>query len=322
MDDKSIIQSRLLTQARYNFNIHEKRIIYKLMEAAQSELEGRQLSGKITIEKTLFGDRVITLGLSELVPDGLEATRSEIKKAFRKLLEKVIEINHPDGGWEMHHYIHSAKHNPKSMKYEIKITGDIWQAYLDYTRGYSVYFLDTAMSFGSTYAMRLYELLANNVKPITYTIDYLRDIFVVKNKYKETKDFIKRVIEKPLEEITEKSEIKVSYEYVKTGNKITALTFYVFKKEQHPIEEFKAVKYRQNKGALGLINPNVIDCLKGWFEFTDREILANAELIYKAQYKYSFEALIDQLSKCKGYTPKARNKKAYVINSIKRYLQD
>ena len=321
-EDKSIIQSRLLTQARYSFTVHEKRIIYKLMEVAQAELEGRKLDGKIEIQKNLFNDRIITLGLSELVPDGLEATRSEIKKAFRKLLEKVIEINHPDGGWEMHHYIHSAKHNPKLMKYEIKITADIWEAYLDFTRGYSVYFLNTAMSFSSTYTMRLYEMLANNVKPITYTIEYLRDIFMVQKKYNNTKDFIKWVIASPINEINEKSEIKVGYDFVKTGRKITAVTFYVFNKEQSPIEEFKAVRYRQNKGALGLINIHVIDCLKGWFEFNDREILANAELIYKAQNKYSYDALIDQLSKCKTYTPKARNKKAYVINSIKRYLAD
>ena len=145
---------------------------------------------------------------------------------------------------------------------------------------------------------------------------------MVKKKYNNTKDFIKWVIASPINEINEKSEIKVGYDFVKTGRKITAVTFYVFNKEQSPIEEFKAVRYRQNKGALGLINIHVIDCLKGWFEFNDREILANAELIYKAQNKYSYDALIDQLSKCKTYTPKARNKKAYVINSIKRYLAD
>jgi plasmid replication initiation protein len=322
--DKSIIQSRLLTQARYNFDVHEKRIVYKLMEIAQAELKGQKLNDKIYIEKSLYNDRRIYLALSELVPDGMEGTKTAIKKAFKKLLEKVIEINYPNGSWAMYHYVHTAKYNEKYGKYEIGITADIWQAFMDFTKGYSVYFLNTAMSFSSVYAMRLYELLANNTKPISYELDWLRDRFLMgEKKYKETKDFIKWVIDGPLQEINEKSEIYVSYSVIKTGKKITGVTFFVTPKEpKSPIKEIVSVSYKNNRSARVLININVIDCLKGWFYFTEREILANAALIYEAQKKCGIDALVDKLSKTKAYSQTARKPQAYLINTLKTYLQE
>ena len=321
--DKSIIQSRLLTQARYNFDVHEKRIVYKLMEIAQAELKGHKLEGKIVIEKTLFEDRKVYLPLTEFVPEGMEATKTAIKKAFTKLLNKVIEVNYPNGDWAMYHYIDRAKYDEKHGKYEVKIDAEIWQAFLDFSKGYNVYFLNTAMSFSSVYAMRLYELIANNAQPISYELNWLRDRFLIGEKYKDTYDFIKRVIDSPLQEINEKSEINASYSIIKTGKKITGVTFFVTPKEpKSPIEEIVSVSYKNNRSARGLINVNIIDCLKGWFYFTDKEILANAALIYEAQKKFGIEALVDKLSKTKAYSQTARKPQAYLINTLKKYLQE
>ena len=38
--NKDLIQSYIMTTAKYDFNVYEKRIIYRLVEMAQKELQG------------------------------------------------------------------------------------------------------------------------------------------------------------------------------------------------------------------------------------------------------------------------------------------
>ncbi|MCY6341482.1 replication initiation protein, partial [Bacteroides fragilis] len=38
--NKDLIQSYIMTTAKYDFNVYEKRIIYRLVEMAQGELQG------------------------------------------------------------------------------------------------------------------------------------------------------------------------------------------------------------------------------------------------------------------------------------------
>ena len=38
--NKDLIQSYIMTTAKYDFNVYEKRIIYRLVEMAQGEVQG------------------------------------------------------------------------------------------------------------------------------------------------------------------------------------------------------------------------------------------------------------------------------------------
>ena len=41
--NKDVIQSYLMTVSKYNFSVYEKRIVYRLVEAMQCEIEGKKL---------------------------------------------------------------------------------------------------------------------------------------------------------------------------------------------------------------------------------------------------------------------------------------
>jgi len=43
-DNKDVIQSYILTTAKYDFSVYEKRILYRLVELNQHLLEGRKLN--------------------------------------------------------------------------------------------------------------------------------------------------------------------------------------------------------------------------------------------------------------------------------------
>lgn len=57
VDNKELIQSYVVTTAKYDFSIYEKRILYRIIELIQGQIEGKKLTGKI--EPRLFGDYLI-----------------------------------------------------------------------------------------------------------------------------------------------------------------------------------------------------------------------------------------------------------------------
>jgi len=55
INNKEAVQSYILTTAKYDYSVYEKRILYKLVVSCQYLLKGKKLEGKITIDNTLFG---------------------------------------------------------------------------------------------------------------------------------------------------------------------------------------------------------------------------------------------------------------------------
>lgn len=54
--NKDIIQSYIMTSAKYDYSVDEKRILFRLIETWQHLLEGQKLNQKIVMNKTLFGN--------------------------------------------------------------------------------------------------------------------------------------------------------------------------------------------------------------------------------------------------------------------------
>lgn len=73
--------------------------------------------------------------------------------------------------------------SPKLDKYnsfiEFRLDKKIYEAFLNFSKGYRKYELTTAMQFESVYAMRFYELLSGQKKPLTYSIDTLKEMFSI-----------------------------------------------------------------------------------------------------------------------------------------------
>ncbi len=84
---------------------------------------------------------------------------------------------------------------------------EIYEALQNFSEGFRKFELKTAMEFDTIYAMRFYELLSGKTDPITYSIDNLKIMFQLENKYKLTTDFIRRVIEPAQKGLAEKDSV-------------------------------------------------------------------------------------------------------------------
>lgn len=94
--------------------------------------------------------------------------------------------------------------------------------------GYTTIAVDEAVKFSSFHTIRLYELMMQfqRTGERYITIESLRNTFQIEKKqYARWVDFSRRVIEPGVKEIEEKTNWVVIWEPVKTGRKITSLSF-------------------------------------------------------------------------------------------------
>ena len=212
---------------------------------------------------TLGEQRLVLLLASQIGKDDKDFNFYEIKisdfaemfdlKTDKSLYEKVEKIADDLLGKKLY-----LKNDSKNFE------GTVWLSYVKYIRGsgtikvrfddclkpyllqlkhsingFTQYKLHTVMSFKSAYSIRLYELLKMEVWKSeklkstqfekSFSLDeYRRILGVDKNAYPIFADFRKRVIDTTVLEISEQTELNISEtKYIKTGRKITGITFIV-----------------------------------------------------------------------------------------------
>lgn len=95
--------------------------------------------------------------------------------------------------------------------------------------------LEQVAPMKSVYSVRLYELLNQwkQAKKVSFDLNTFRgQLGVEDTEYKAMSDFKKRVLDLAVNEINEKSDLKVSYEQVKKGVAIAGFKFKVLTKDK------------------------------------------------------------------------------------------
>lgn len=315
--NKDVIQSYLLTSARYDFDVYEKRILYRLVELCQPQIQGQKLNDRFSINPDLWGNRDIRVPISYLLKDEKDNNHSRIKKALERLNEKKFEYEN-DKKWKLIRLIEMPEIDKYSEFVGFKIHPEIYQAVLDFSKGFRKYELTTAMSFESTYAMRFYELFSEKKSPITYSIEHLKIMFKVEDKYKLTANFLNRVVKPAKKELDKSSPYSFEYKPIKEGRKITSIRFYpVYIPKNRDVQ----VEERQLKKQISpawTLDKMVINYLKENYYFDSKEINNNLDLLKNGDKHLDLMLFLsDMRSKC---TDKA-NPKGYLINSLKKEVE-
>ena len=223
--NKDIIQSYLLTTARYDFNVYEKRILVKLVEMCQENINGQELDKNFKINPTLFGDYIVTMPVSAFLLNEEDKNHIRIKDSLRRLRNKTIEYE-DDKLWKLIGIIEKPKFDKRGFV-TFELQPEIHQAILNFAKGWRKFELNVTLTFNSVYAMRFYELFSGQTTPLTYSIEDLKIMFKIEHLYKDNpSNFVQRVIAPAKKELDEKSPYSFTYKYVKTVQKITAITFY------------------------------------------------------------------------------------------------
>lgn len=71
------------------------------------------------------------------------------------------------------------------------------------------------MSFKSQFSMRFYELLSNQKTPLIYSIEQLKEMFCVADKYERINDFIRYVVDAAKKSLMKSAHIPLSTHHSK-----------------------------------------------------------------------------------------------------------
>ena len=314
---KGVIQSYLITSARYDFSVYEKRILYRIVELIQAELKGKPLGQKIRIQPNLYDDKNIVMPISHFFIEGDKNRHGRIREALFKLRERGIERKNPDGSIVGYSIVMKYKVPPRHEgEVNFTIARELYEDLLDFAKGYSQYELQVAFSFRSQYTMRLYELTCKQKEDIVYSIDRLREMFCLEHRYKLTKDFIKKVIDPAQRELEKSgSAYYFTYEKLKTGRAIDRIRFVThYRSEQ--ISSPPLLKIVEEGGLR-----NLIDFLNARLGTTDKNwvshksiLLANLEVPKEGRPQNELDKILEGAQY-------ADNPVGYVINALKRRVE-
>jgi plasmid replication initiation protein len=320
INNKDVIQSYLLTTARYDFNVYEKRILFRLVECCQNQIEGQKLNKDFTMNPLLFGGMVFTMPIKGFLNGEEDKNHARVKEALTLLNNKRFEYE-DDKIWKPIRLIEKPVLNKTAEYVTFEVHQEIFEAILDFSKGFRKFELKTAMEFESVYAMRFYELFSKQKSPIEYTIDNLKLMFQVQDKYNQPADFIKRVVIAAQKELDKKSPYSFKFEPKKKGKKMHSILFipvFIAKNRDEGVETKEVIKKLNLKGVSPVLTPLVTDYLKQNFTFTDAEIKNNLQTFLEADERFD---LVLELSKLREPAMKKAKPKGWTIGALKKMIQ-
>ena len=168
-----------------------------------------------------------------------------VKSATKQLLKRTLEIQYSNGDWFGTHWLQSAYYRHSEAVIEYEIDKHLKDDFLNLYKAYLATPAKLLMKFDNRYTPRLYNLLKKmiKVKEFDYEIEYFCDRFMLPDSYKQKHaHFEKKFMNVCVEEINDKSDVYVKYNYIKEGRAYTKIHFVVTKKEEEYIEEPIEVK--------------------------------------------------------------------------------
>ena len=223
-----LAQDNVLTQSKQNFKVIEKRCLYKIIHEVRKQYIDTNRG-----QKDLFGDMMIDIEPGELAQLGDEI--KDVFNALRNLRNRDVIIQNDEvdvaTGW-----ILEAKYYKKKNLYSVKVSGEILPYLVELASNFTAYDLTVAISLKSTYSQRFYEFCSQyknrENKTFFYTVEKLREMLMLEDKYPITYDFQKRVIEvakKELKEAYDNAQCDLWFEYaVKDTDKRKILSYFFF----------------------------------------------------------------------------------------------
>ena len=315
-ENREVIQSYIITAAKYDFSVDEKRVLSHLVEMMQPLIEGKELVGKV--EQDLWGTYHFELPTEYFFEEG--ANRQRIKQAIKSLNDKSFEYEDEDG-WGICRLI-EMPFLDKRGKVEFYLGKKLVDVFLNFNKGYSKYQLDISLSFKSVYSMRLYELISNQNRKLTFRISKLKQMWNITEKaYERNYNFIQRIIEVAKKELDEKSNWSFTYQPIKKGRSFELIEFTpVHFPERETAEIARAEAIRQvNLSAF--VSRSVKNYLIRTCEFSPREIKNNANTIKDYCTKFGNDAL-DRIAEIWGRARGAKNPKGYLIGTLKSEIDN
>ena len=327
--NKDVYQSYIWTTAQGKWSIDEKRIVYRLIDYAQASLKGVKIKENIKplyVEENIFGDKTFAFYVKDLLAEGMESKHYDrIKKALDSLEEKKVYFeDEKEETWEKHRLIREPK--VKKGLATFIVNDWFWKVCLNFSKGYRKFELITAMKLKSPYSMRFYELMSGTNKPLTFSVEELRTMLGLGEKYKRPASILQKIIIPSKNELDECAPWSFNVNVIRKDNEkktspiIQFQFFPIFNAENRDknLLMYENIPQITTQRLIG--KPEVYNILRNMCNFSVAELNRHKALWKEACDKVElFPKLLVDIVWSDGYRG-ADNKKGYIVNATKNLL--
>lgn len=164
----------------------------------------------------------------------------QVKKAIESIYNRSIKVKDPRQEKEFR-WIQEKVYIDKKGIAIIEFSNAIMPYLCQLENQFTKYQLKYISNFKSVYSIRVYELLTQfrTIKNRTILVSELRDLLNLNDKFLSWKDLRRSVIDKSINEINSKSDLRVEYVPIKKGRSFFAVEFL--------IEVDREVNFLENK---------------------------------------------------------------------------
>lgn len=225
-----VVKSNRLNTAIQNLSLSEVRIIQLAIVDARETGEGITTDKPLLISAARYAE-----AFNVTLQTAYEAIVDAEKNLFERRFSFLDEYDEPVKS----RWIQRSKHVKGMASISIIFTYDVVNEIVridGFEKFFTSYMLEQTASMKSTYSVRLYELLiqwkSTKNTPVFELKRFREQLGINDEEYTRMDNFKKRILDSSIEEINEKSDIKVSYEQVKKGRTITGFKFKILAKNK------------------------------------------------------------------------------------------
>ena len=166
------------------------------------------------------------------------------EKICSSLLEKKLEIKTEEDGKRVYDGIslmNRCKYKEGDGYIEAKFNEEMKPYLLQLKRRFTMYDAGYYVPLRSTHSMRIYELLKmrEGVSVLRISVEELRDILGLQDKYEYFSHLEHHVIQKAQEEVDEKTDISFTYDKEKDGRSVKRVKFFIHSNDEEPEDATK-----------------------------------------------------------------------------------
>jgi len=210
------------------------------------------------------------IDFANLINSPRENIYREAKTIATRLLSKTLLLEDEDEkGFVACNWFSGMRY--RSGRFYIRVYDGLIPHLIDLKKCFTSYKLSYALTLQSSYAIRLYELLSQyiKIKNRTFDIEVLRqNLGILNGELKQFGHFKERVLDISEREINAKTDIRIAWEAIRKGRKVTQIKFSIEStaSQEKDITNFVSEDLEQKLIILGISESKVKELLKNHSE--------------------------------------------------------
>lgn len=234
-----VVRHNRLIESRYSLSLVERRFLLWVISQIKKE------------DRTLKTYRISVREWEQFC--GLKPSKDPYAESIslvRRLTTRNVEVLDEKGKkFHTFSWFTQATYAYGDGYIEVGLNEKLQDLFLQLSREYTSISLEYALLLNSSYAGRIYDLLKQYEKigERIVSVDDFREMLILGSKYPNFKDLRVNVIEVAQRDIADKTDIRFDWKPVKTGRKVTAIHFSIFRNKPKITTENPEVKDPEKK---------------------------------------------------------------------------